>query len=219
MTYALDHVFVCCAEGAPEAGRLIRLGLAEGSSNTHPGQGTASRRFFFENAYLEMFWVTDAREAQAEPAARTRLWSRWSQRAAGASPFAVIVRPEGGHDLVPPFASWAYHPPYLPPDLAIHVAEGTPLSEPAFFYLGFARGAAHMQPQPRAHALGVQRISGVEIGLPGGAAPSAAAQRVQDAGLVQFVESEHHRMTLTFDGAREGSRADLHPDLPLILRW
>jgi glyoxalase-like protein len=71
MTYALDHVFVCCAEGAPEAERLVRLGLTEGSPNTHPGQGTASRRFFFENAYLELIWVTDPREAQGEPAART----------------------------------------------------------------------------------------------------------------------------------------------------
>ena len=25
MTYALDHVFVCCAEGAPEADRLLPL--------------------------------------------------------------------------------------------------------------------------------------------------------------------------------------------------
>ena len=219
MTFALDHVFVCCAEGAPEAGRLIRLGLSEGSSNTHPGQGTASRRFFFENAYLELFWVTDAREAQAEPAARTRLWSRWSQRATGASPFAVILRPASGDESGPPFASWAYHPPYLPPDLAIHVAENTPLSEPALFYLGFARGAAQMQPQPRAHALGVRGISSVEIGLPGRAARSAAAQIVQTVGLVQFVESERHRMTVTFDDARRGESSDLRPDLPLVLRW
>jgi hypothetical protein len=219
VTYALDHVFVCCAEGAPEADRLTRLGLAEGSSNTHPGQGTASRRFFFENAYIELFWVTDAREAQAEAAARTRLWSRWSQRAGGASPFAVILRPGGAEDAPPPFPSWAYHPPYVPPPLAIHVAEGTPLTEPAFFYLGFARGAAQMQPQPRAHRLGVRSLTAVEIGMPAGAAPSAAAEFVQDAGLVQFVEADRHLMTVTFDGARRGESADLQPDLPLIFRW
>ena len=219
MTYALDHVFVCCAEGAPEADRLTRLGLAEGSSNTHPGQGTASRRFFFENAYLEMFWVTDPCEAQAEPAARTRLWSRWSARGAEASPFAVILRPGDAEEAPPPFSSWAYHPPYLPAPLAIHVAEGTPLTEPAFFYIGFARGAAQMQPQPRAHGLDVRRMTAVEIGMPGGAPPSAAAQIVQAAGLVQFIEAVRHVMTVTFDDARRGARADLHPDLPLILRW
>ena len=217
--YALDHVFVCCAEGAPEAERLARLGLTEGAANTHPGQGTACRRFFFENAYLELFWVTDPREAQAEPAARTRLWSRWSQRAAEASPFAVILRPTEGDEAPPPFASWAYHPPYLPAQLAIDVAKGTPLSEPAFFYIGFARSPAQIQTQPRVHALPIRRITALEIGMPGGAAPSAAARALQDAGLVQFVEAPHHVMRLTFDDARTGERADLHPDLPLVLRW
>lgn len=219
MTYALDHVFVCCAEGGSEADRLTRLGLAEGSSNTHPGQGTASRRFFFENAYLELFWVTDAREAQAEPAARTRLWSRWSARGTEASPFAVILRPDGAEEAPPPFASWAYHPSYLPPHLAIDVADRTPLSEPAFFYIGFARGAGQMQPQPRDHALGVRRLTAVEIGMPGGASRSTAARAVEGVGLVQFLDTPQHRMTLTFDDGRAGTRVDLEPDLPLVLRW
>ena len=39
---ALDHVFVCCSAGGHEAAALARLGLAEGTSNTHPGQGTLS---------------------------------------------------------------------------------------------------------------------------------------------------------------------------------
>jgi hypothetical protein len=217
--YALDHVFVCCAEGAPEAQRLARLGLSEGSSNTHPGQGTASRRFFFENAYLELFWVADAREAQAELAAPTRLWSRWSARSAAASPFAVILHPGDGADAEPPFASWAYHPPYLPPHLAIDVAEGTPLSEPAFFYIGFARGAGQMQPQPRDHALGLRRLTAVEIGLPGAGPRSDAARIVEEMGLVQLVVAPRHRMTLTFDDGHTGKHAVLDPDLPLVLRW
>jgi hypothetical protein len=219
MTYALDHVFVCGAEGAPEAERLVRLGLAEGAPNTHPGQGTACRRFFFENAYLELIWVTDAQEAQAEPAARARLWPRWSRRAKGASPFAVILRPADDDEPDPPFASWAYHPPFLPPHLAIDVAEATPLSEPAFFYIAFARPPGLTQTQPRGHGLGVRRISAIEVGMPGGSAPCAAARAVQDAGLVTFVEAAHHVMTVTFDDARAGGSADLRPDLPLVLRW
>jgi hypothetical protein len=219
MTYALDHVFVCGAEGAPEAARLVRLGLTEGSPNTHPGQGTASRRFFFENAYIELIWVTDPREAQGELAARTRLWPRWSQRAAGASPFAVILRPADGNERDPPFASWAYHPPYLPAHLAIDVAEATPLSEPAFFYIRFARPPGLLHTQPRAHDLAVRRITAVEVGMPGGSAPCAAARAIQDAGLVTFIDAAHHVMNVTFDEARAGESADLRPELPLVLRW
>jgi len=55
----LDHVFILCDEGAPEAAALLRIGIREGSGNTHPGQGTACRRFFFANAYLELVWVDD----------------------------------------------------------------------------------------------------------------------------------------------------------------
>ena len=76
-----------------------------------------------------------------------------------------------------------------------------------------------MQPQPRVHGLGVRRITAVEIGMPGGAPLSAAAQFVRDAGLVQIVVAGRHRMTVTFDDGRAGRSADLHPDLPLVLRW
>ena len=86
MAAELDHLFVCVSPGAPEAGRLIQLGLMEGPPNTHPGQGTANRRFFFANAMLELLWVADAAEAQSEMAAPTKLWERWSERGSGASP-------------------------------------------------------------------------------------------------------------------------------------
>jgi hypothetical protein len=43
MSAELDHVFVCCAGGAPVAASLTQVSFVEGSSNTHPGQGTANR--------------------------------------------------------------------------------------------------------------------------------------------------------------------------------
>ena len=79
-TLLLDHVFVLCAEGAPEAEALTRLGFREGSGNTHPGQGTACRRFFFEHLYLELLWVHDAAEARSAVSLPTRLFERWSLR-------------------------------------------------------------------------------------------------------------------------------------------
>jgi hypothetical protein len=91
MAFTIDHVFVMCSAGAPEAGALVRAGLVEGSANTHPGQGTANRRFFFDNMYLELLFVSDAEEAQREPVSRTRLWDRWSRRAAGACPFDYVM--------------------------------------------------------------------------------------------------------------------------------
>ena len=71
----------------PEAEYLTRLGLIEGLPNVHPGQGTANRRFFFENAMLELLWVEHPGEAQNEQTAPTKLWDRWSGRLDGVVSF------------------------------------------------------------------------------------------------------------------------------------
>jgi hypothetical protein len=218
MTVALDHVFVCCAPGAPEARRLLDLGLTEGPPNTHPGQGTACRRFFFENAYLELLWVSDAGEARGETAARTRLWPRWSERSTGASPFGIIVRPADGVERDPPFASWPYRPPYLPPPLAIDVAEGTPLTEPAFFYIRFARTPEQVSSPPRVQRGRARRITSVEVGLAGNTALSTAAATLAAAGMISFSRTEAPVMTLGFDGTDTSAEIDLRPALPLVLR-
>jgi hypothetical protein len=216
----LDHLFVLCRVGAPEADALARLGFAEGSQNTHTGQGTASRRFFFRNAYLELLWVHDADEAQAEPARRVRLWDRWSKRHHGACPFGVVLRPP--RDAVnpgPPFPTWAYRPAYLPPDLSIEMAVGTPLSEPEFIYLDFQRGRARTGQEPVVHAIPADDITGVSIGVPGDTPRSAAARATAAMGLVSFEPSEDYVLRLTFNRANTGDTADLRPDLPLVLGW
>jgi glyoxalase-like protein len=234
---------VLCAKGAPEAARLTALGLVEGSPNTHPGQGTACRRFFFANAYLELLFVVDEAEARAEPARATRLFERWSRRRSGASPFGIVLRPadrasdsaadlplggsraaEGGSATkavtsAPPFPTWSYRPAYLPPGFAIEVAAGTPLDEPELFYIPFARRPDRIGREPIAHGVPAAEITAVGIGVPGLGARSAAARAVEEIGPVAFAPADEHHMILTFDAGARGAAADLRPDLPLVLRW
>jgi hypothetical protein len=106
MQIELDHLFVCTAPCAPEAEKLAQFGLHEGPPNQHPGQGTACRRFSFANAMIELFWVSEAREAQSESTRRTLLWERWSGRQGNASPFAICVRPVNPQDTGSPFPAW-----------------------------------------------------------------------------------------------------------------
>jgi hypothetical protein len=80
MSLALDHAFIMCSIGAPEGEALVERGFVEGSRNVHPGQGTANRRFFFENFMLELVWVDKPEEAQNAQTRRTRLWERWVGR-------------------------------------------------------------------------------------------------------------------------------------------
>jgi len=220
MNAALDHVFICCSAGAPEADALRALGLSEGTPNTHPGQGTACRRFFFANAYLELFWVDDADVARSANVAPTRLWERWSGRGATASPFGIILRPsDDSPDNRSPFDSWSYVPSYLPPGMTIEIVKDTPLLGPEIFFLGLPRAAGRggARPQPRDHALGVKSLTRVTVWRPA-AGDSTAAQLLQSAGLVSFRDSDEHLIDLEFDnGARGGT--DLGPTLPLRLRW
>ena len=159
----VDHVFILTDEGAPGAVALQRLGLREGSANTHPGQGTACRRFFFANAYLELLWVHDEAEAGSDAVKRTRLLDRWALRRAAACPFGVVLRPTVDEVYnTPKFPTWRYAPSYLPEGLAIDVADDTPLSEPAIFYLSFQRIRARPGEEPLDHtipAMGLRSVS------------------------------------------------------------
>jgi hypothetical protein len=214
----VDHVFICCSVGGREADALTRLGIQEGSANTHPGQGTACRRFFFANAYLELLWVSDAREAQAEAVRPTRLWERWSHRDHGACPYGIVLR--AGDDAAggeAPFDSWSYSPQYLPPGLSFEVARATPLAGPEFFYVGFQRERARMGQEPVDHDLPLGALTGVTVWRPG-VGDSDAARSLQAAGLVDFHDSDEYGLELRFDEAVR-DRADLRPALPLVLRW
>jgi hypothetical protein len=216
----IDHVIVCCDVGAPQAEALVDAGVLEGSGNVHAGQGSANRRFFFQNAYLELLWIDDLAQAKREPARRTRLWERWQRRGEGASPFGIALRPS---DLQtgerPPFPTWAYHAPYLPANVAIGIALNTPLSEPEFLHIAFATQPGAKRREPLQHPVGLSRLTGVRIGGPhGDGVRSQAAKAVAAGGLVAFFEAPDHVMELVFDDGTRERRVDVRPALPLIVR-
>jgi hypothetical protein len=217
-----DHLFIWTDEGAPEAEALVAFGLTEGAPNTHPGQGTACRRFFFRNAYLELLWVRDPSEAQDEHFGPTRLWSRWAGRRTGASPFGLGLRPVQPGVGGVPFHAWEYRPAYLPPPLAIHVGRDVPLSEPFWFHLGFARrpdDPAWPTRQPSDRATGFGDVTGVRLAGPGLGEPSGAGREVARLAAVTLAEASEHLAAVTFDGGGAGRAKDFRPELPLLFRW
>ena len=216
MGLEVDHAFIGCATGAPEGDALLRLGFAEGSRNTHPGQGTANRRFFFENFMLELVWVVDPAEAQSERTRRTRLWDR-CQGDSEVSPFGIIFRSALMPPASPPFATWSYAPLYLPPGLAIQIAEGTSLHEPELFYLPFLRRATTMSTEPVEHALPIRRIRALSVGLRNRQPLSSASRAAERHGLVSYFVSPLAVLEIQFEGPA-GMRIDLRPDLPLVFR-
>jgi hypothetical protein len=193
----------------------VARGLVEGSRNTHPGQGTANRRFFFASAYLELLWVCDPVEAQSAAVLPTQLWERWSGRNSGACPFGVVFRPRADPVPAPPFASWSYRPAYMPGGSAIEVAHDVPSWEPALFYLPFVRHPAATGRAPIIHPAGIGAITHVALTLPHDRVASPALEQALDAHLLTTRSGTDYLLELGFTGKRH-EVLDLRPELPLL---
>lgn len=219
--FELDHIFICTTEGAAEADVLAEFGLTEGAPNTHPGQGTACRRFFFSNAMLELLWVRDASEAGSELIRPTRLLDRWRDRSSGASPFGICLRRSQSLREELPFPSWEYRPPYLTGAFTIHIANNSSkLAEPMLFFLDFAqqRDSARSM-QPMEHKAGFQKITALRVISPAHEPASAEVATLERLGIATFVTGDKHSMEIEFDGNINGNRMDFRPLLPLSFLW
>lgn len=225
MLLEFDHLFICTDAGAPAVDWLCALGVTEGTPNTHPGQGTTNRRIFFHNAMLEFLWVHDEREARAPQIAPTRLWERWRYRQTGFSPFGIALRsrtPAPTHPPSLPFATWAYHPPYLPSHLEIDVASHTTPAEPLLFYIPFGEqpaAAPAVRRQPLDHAIGWREITHVSMSIPTHAPLSDALRALAAAHLVTITVGPAHLAEVEFDHGHQGQLVDGRPWVPLRLRW
>lgn len=215
----IDHLFLRAQSGAPEAALLQQLGLTEGSANQHAGQGTANRRFFFENAFIELLWIADASEVQSAVSAPTQLARRLNLADQQASPFGICLRPSVG-ERTAPFPSWPYQPAYLPAGMQVEIASDAGLSEPMWFFLAQAVAPAQVaaaQRQPLQHALGVRRLSALRITVASTEAWSTAAQAASACTGITLQRGSAPLLELTFDRGRQGRSFDLRPALPLIL--
>jgi len=224
MPLEVDHLFLCTSAGAPEVEQLAELGLSEGRSNQHTGQGTACRRFFFRNSYLEFLWVHDEQEARSELVRPLHLLERWRHRRTGHSPFGLALRPskQTNEPGRLPFPTWEYRPPYLPDSLHIDVAENSVRpAEPLIFHLPFGDrpdACPVERRQPLEHRVGFKEITELSISLPEKNI-SKVLESVGGAGTFKLIPGEAHLAEVIFD---EGARAkfkDFRPALPLIFRW
>lgn len=214
----LDHVFVMCDVDAPEAIALARLGLEEMTSNTHPGQGTACRRFSLADQYLELLWVCDEAEVRSERTRPTRLWERWAGRRSGACPFGFVFRADPAEASRAPFRTWSYSPSYLSPGCSIEVGVDAPMRGPAFFFLPFVTSNRCRSPiQLGADTL--HAVTEVRLGMPGPWPASDAIGWAEGRGLLSFERADAFQLTLGLDHSLTGHRASFRPHLPLALEW
>ena len=224
----LDHIFIFTQEPEHIASALQQLGLTEGTPNVHPGQGTACRRFFFHNAYLELVWVANENEVKSPGIAKTKLWERSQYQLTKYCPFGLCFRAkENVKDSV--FLlfedGWRYYSPFLPKGQFANIASNYHFpAEPMLFEMPFfgiaPKDYASEKQQPLSHEKGFKEITKVTLTLPTTTNNlSMAMQKVLHDGMVNVLEGEDYAACLEFDGGKMGETQDFYQLIPLTLRW
>ncbi len=215
--FQLDHIFILTDVGAPAADKLVDFGLVEGPGNTHPGQGTANRRFFFQNVMLELLWVADAEELKASDL--SVLWHRrppgWHrEQPPAASPFGLCLRPGTTPTVDVPFPGWPYCPSYLPAPLQIWIGNNADeLAEPFLFYLSFGKPKASPPGQR------FQTVSRLSLTGPPGTPSETLTKTLAHDRTIEWISGNEPLMELGFDQESQGQTMDFRPHLPLRLCW
>jgi hypothetical protein len=135
----LDHIFIFTHQAQQVASTLQTFGLSEGTANVHAGQGTACRRFYFQNAYLELAWVINEDEIKSPLIERTKLWERSQYKLTKYCPFGLCFRAkqQSSHSIRLLFEDgWRYHSIYLPQGQFANIASNEDFpAEPMLFAL------------------------------------------------------------------------------------
>jgi len=223
----LDHIFIF-TEAPEQATQLLQqFGLTEGTSNVHPGQGTACRRFFFNNAYLELAWVTSEQEIKKPVIAKTKLWERSQYKLTNYCPFGLCFRKQNQINNSSALFedSWQYKPPYLPEDLYVNVASNTDFpKEPMLFEMPFYQIAPKDYPAERQQSLnhkkGFQEITKVILTLPTTIDHlSGAMKKVISKSIVTLLEGKNYSVALEFDDCIKGETQSFQNIIALTIHW
>lgn len=214
MPLTLDHIIIFCQTHAPEADKLLQAGFVEGEPNTHPGQGTSNRRFFFQNMMLEFLWVSDLQEAKSELTAPTNLWDRANSDETGFCPFGLAFRADENNPTPEhcPFPAWSYEPRYLPPTAKIFIADNdSSPNEPMIFYSYFPakRGTGKSVDK------NAQTVTAVKCGFFNGGNLSAAANQIKNIPPLQLFSGDKPLVQIELDHQPQNQILDFTPQLNL----
>lgn len=212
MALQFDHVFIITAPGADAGDKLLALGMVEGESNTHAGQGSANRRFFLNGLMLELLFIADADEAANGAGRGLGLLQRAEQ--ASASPFGIIAR-VADPAQTPAFDNWQYQPDYFPAGLCFFVGVNSAvLQEPLCICmpLGLPVKRAVRDDNPD------WMFTSAEFTVPG-TQYSSVLQHFAEIDSVSVAGGAHHHLHLTFNSGKDSRTADLTPALPLTISW
>lgn len=212
----VDHIFIFSNNQGKEADELVSFGLIEGSNRIHPGQGTRNRKFYFENFFLEIVWVSNESELTNELTSPTRLWERANHKINGSSPFGLCLVHSADTDCLLE-ECLKYRPSYLPAGLSFDII--TNEERP---YLPWTcrlpSTAKNIAQEPMCHPVGIEKLTNIKFGIQHTDYQNRFTELLSGESKICFQNAEHHSLTLEFDNARNKKIKEFD-DIPLIIEY
>ena len=202
----IDHIFIFTDDKGKIADELVTFGLTEGSNRIHVGQGTANRKFYFENFFLEILWVHDKVEIESEIIKSTGLCERAHFNSNDFSPFGLcIVNDVSTAQLFKDANS--YQPNYFPKGMPIAILknERNP-SLPWTFQLPF-KGQKKYENEPTIHKNGISVLTKASFEYKNNST-SNFLDHFRNNNSIEFNFTKRNWLTITFDEAKQGKKQD-----------
>jgi len=206
----VDHIFIF-VNSKEEAEALVDFGLSEGSGNVHKGIGTANRRFFFNNFYLEILWVEN--ESEAKSAEEIGIWERYKHKESGYSRFGVCFTNTKNTDYIFEKAI-VWKPMFLQNDE--HVDILTSKNLPWVFRFPPNR-QKNLKDEPRKHKAGLKQLNKVVMSIDT-IDFSDELNAIKSNTIVEFKKAERNALVLEFDNAKSG-KIQTFENLDLVIRY
>lgn len=192
----LDHVFVFDDRGGGDTHLFSLLrehGLQPTYMREHVGQGTANVCYAFDNAFLEILFLTGTAEEADPQVVRTGLWSRGQWKETGASRYGIAWRSTAEQ---PPVPCWDYVPSYLPVGMSIPVATFSDDLRQPMCFRSPGTAAPRDWPPERRNSLQEGRYTtiSVELTQPD---PAPGLRTLAEAGLFTLREAQPPGMRVT----------------------
>lgn len=199
----VDHIFVFSSQGH-EADELVNFGLIEGSGRIHPGLGTANRRFFFDDFYLEILWVENESESKSKNTSLLNIWERSNFSNNNYSPYGLCFKNTASSDSLF-IKALKFHADYYPEGkfMEVFTNEEKPYL-PWFFRLPAMQGGKrHLNEPINRDSLGIRKLTKAIFEIQNEELEDRFVDMIQSNSVVEFSFSSRDYLILEFDNAQK----------------
>jgi hypothetical protein len=214
----IDHIFIFTNKPNEAAKELTDSGFTEGSSRSHPGQGTANRKFYFENFFLELLYVTSEEEIKNEKTSSIYLWERSQYQQNNFSPYGLCVKSSAESDIL--FGNAVqYQPDYLFPNTA--AIEMIPNELHPQLPLTFRRpssGNEEPTTEPTVHANGTSKLTRAIFGVEQIPPANNFIIAFEEEPSILITEAGQNMLVLEFDHKQQ-EKSHRFKSLPLEIEY